>query len=79
MVFILSCFPLIGLSQTAEEFITRAENFNREGDTAQAVPVIEEPANKNFPKIRVFIHLYGLYLGTQAFTTKDEMLTQAGW
>ncbi len=70
--FIIFCFPLIGFTQTADEFIARAEGFNQAGDLAQAAKVMEEAVQK-FPE-NSSVHSYlGLYLGTQAFMTKNNM------
>jgi tetratricopeptide (TPR) repeat protein len=72
LAFIIFCFPLIGFAQTADEFIARAEGFNQAGNLAQAVKVMEEAVQK-FPN-NSSVHSYlGLYLGTQAFKTKNNM------
>jgi tetratricopeptide (TPR) repeat protein len=72
IAFMIFCLPLIGFTQTADEFIARAEGFNQAGNSAQAAKVMEEAVQK-FPE-NSSVHSYlGKYLGTQAFMTKNNM------
>jgi tetratricopeptide (TPR) repeat protein len=72
IVLIISCFFIIGFSQTADEYITRAESFNQVGNLEQAVKVMEEAVQKYPDNSSVHSYL-GLYLGTKAGKTKNFM------
>jgi tetratricopeptide (TPR) repeat protein len=72
IVLSILCFLLIGFSQTADEYISKAEGFNQSGNLEQAVKMMKEAVQK-FPD-NSSVHSYlGLYLGTKAGQTNNFM------
>jgi tetratricopeptide (TPR) repeat protein len=59
-------------AQTVDEYVSKAENYNRAGELEQAVQVMEEAIQKYPDNSTVYSYL-GLYRGIQAGSTKNFM------
>lgn len=62
----------ISFSQTVDEYIQKAESFNRSGDLEQAATIMEEAIQK-YPDNPLAYSYLGLYRGTQAGQTQNYM------
>lgn len=86
LTFILALFLLISFqtsfSQTLDEYIKKAEQFNQAGDLEQAATAMEEAIQK-FPDNSTAYAYLGLYRGVQAGKTTNYMeagrLVQVGY
>jgi tetratricopeptide (TPR) repeat protein len=72
MILLLLTTWQVGFSQTLDEFINKAENFNRSGDFEQAAKVMAEAIQK-FPDNSTAHSYLGLYRGMQAGQTQNYM------
>jgi len=60
------------LAQTVDEYVAKAESYNRAGKLEQAVQVMEEAIQK-YPENSTVYSYLGLYRGMQAGSTKNFM------
>jgi len=73
LVFLL--ISQVILAQTVDEYVAKAESYNRAGELEQAAQVMEEAIQK-YPDNSTLCAYLGLYRGMQAGSTKNFM--QAG-
>ena len=62
----------IGYSQTPDEYIKKAEDYQKSGNLEQAAKVMEE-ATEKYPENSTACSYLGLYLGMQAGKTQNYM------
>ncbi|MBN2424029.1 MAG: DUF2271 domain-containing protein [Calditrichaceae bacterium] len=71
VLVVLSLFQ-VSYGQTLEEYIQKAEGFNRAGDLEQAAKIMEEAVQK-YPDNSTACSYLGLYRGSQAGRTQNYM------
>ena len=72
IVFAVMICPYLMQSQTAEDYVNKARDFNKKGDIDQAIKTMTE-AVKKYPKNALICSYLGLFTGMKAGKTKDFM------